>query len=68
MTKKFKVGDIIQCKGEHFAEREIVIDPTNNSCKYLTRFLEDDSVVESDAKIIDDNYWLKGKEKRRITK
>ncbi len=25
----------------------------------MTRFLEDDSVVESDAGIIDANYWLK---------
>lgn len=57
--KKFKVGDIIKCKGEHFAEREIVVDPTNNPSKYMTRFLEDDSIVESDAQIIDDNYSLK---------
>ena len=56
--KRFKVGDIIKCKGEHFVERQIVIDPANNPYKYLTRFLEDDSIVESDAQIIDDNYWL----------
>ncbi len=56
---KFKVGGIIKCEGEHFAEREILKDPTNNPYKYLTKFLEDNSVVESDAGIIDDNYWLK---------
>lgn len=64
MKKKFKVGDIIQCKGEHFAERQIVKDPTNNPYKYMTRFLEDNSVVESDAQIIDDNYWLREKGKK----
>lgn len=56
---KFKPGDIIKCKGEHFAEREILKDPTRSKQTYLTKFLEDGSVAESDAKIIDDNYWLK---------
>lgn len=56
----FKVGDIIQCKGNHFAEREIL--KSSNPYKYVTRFLEDNSIVESDKKIIDDNYWLKNKQ------
>jgi hypothetical protein len=58
-NQKFKAGDIIQCKGEHFTEREILKDPTNNPYKYLTKFLENNSIVESDAGIIDENYWLK---------
>ncbi len=58
---KFKPGDIIKCKGNHFTEREIVKDPTSNPFKYITRFLEDNSIVEDDREIIDNNYWLKDK-------
>ncbi len=54
---KFKVGDIIKCKGEHFAEREIL--RSDNPYKYVTRFLEDNSVVESDKNITDNIYSLK---------
>ncbi len=56
---KFKSGDIIKTKGEHFAEREILPDKPNNSHRYKTRFLEDNSVVYDDVQIIDDNYSLK---------
>ncbi len=62
---KFKPGDIIKCKGEHFAEREILKDPTSNPYKYITRFLEDNSIVESDAGITDENYWLKDEHKNQ---
>lgn len=53
---KFKAGDIIDCSGVHFSEREVL------SCidgKYITKFLEDGSIVESESKIIDAHYWLK---------
>lgn len=54
---KFKVGDIIKCEGEHFAEREIL--KSDNPYKYVTRFLEDNSVVESDKNTTDSIYSLK---------
>ena len=55
---KFKKGDFIKCKGEHFAEREILqVRKSKFPVRYVTRFLEDDSIVESDAKIIDAYYW-----------
>ena len=62
---KFKPGDIIKCKGEHFTEREILPDKANCEHRYRTRFLEDDSIVLDDVKIIDDNYRLKKKKKAK---
>lgn len=59
---KFKPGDIVRCRGEHFAEREILADKSNVH-RYKTRFLEDDSVVYDDVAIIDDNYTLKTERK-----
>ncbi len=54
---KYKVGDVIKCPGNHFSMREITkTDEAHN--KYVTKFLEDDSIVESDAKIIDSHYQL----------
>jgi len=55
---KFNPGDFIKCRGNHFAEREI-LNNSNNPYKYRTRFLEDDSIVESDIKITDSIYFLK---------
>jgi hypothetical protein len=55
---KFRPGDIIKCKGVNFATRKILKDPTGNPQKYITQFLEDDSVVEDDRDIIDNNYFL----------
>ncbi len=53
---KFKVGDIIKCKGSYFDQREIMdIDHEQN--KYKTRFLDDESIVESCATVIDYNNW-----------
>ncbi len=56
---KFKVNDIIKCNGKHFSERIIVEIKMEPSVRYVTKFLEDDSIVESDATIIDANYLLK---------
>lgn len=54
---KFKAGDVIKCRGEHFSMREIMgVDKEHN--KYITKFLEDGSIVDSDANIIDNNYLL----------
>lgn len=53
---KFKVGDVIKCKGEHFTEREIL--NTSDRHKYVTKFLEDNSIVTDDVGIIDSVYWL----------
>ena len=54
---KFKEKDIIKCTGEYFATREIVkVDKEHN--KYVTKFLDDGSIVESDIHVTDKNYWL----------
>lgn len=59
---RFKEGDIIKCNytdSDQFAEREIMPDSTNNPYGYITRFLEDNSIVESSKKVIDRLYSLK---------
>ncbi len=53
---KFRAGDFIKCSGKHFSEREV---QRVTNTKYITRFLEDDSVVESDITITDSIYFLK---------
>lgn len=55
---KFKIGDIIRTQGDHFAEREIV-DINEKENVYVTRFLEDDSMVTTIITVIDTNYKLK---------
>ncbi len=52
---KFKKGDIVKCEGSHFAVREI-LECVEVGHRYRTKFIEDDSIVESCANIIDENY------------
>lgn len=56
---KFKPGDIVKCKGEHFAEREILPNRSNDVHRYKTKFLEDGDIIYDDVAIIDNNYSLK---------
>ena len=58
----FKEGDIIKCNytdSEHFSEREILHNKYKNLDIYVTRFIEDDSIVQDSKKVIDKLYQLK---------
>lgn len=55
---RFKQRDIIKTRGEYFTEREILgVNKKTNS--YITRFLDDNSIVETMVSVIDENYNLK---------
>lgn len=58
---KFKKGDIVKCKGTFFAVREI-LEVNESKGVYVTKFLEDNSVVETSIKVLDANYFYKLKE------
>lgn len=50
--ERFKQGDVIKTGGEHFAEREVLaVNRKANS--YVTRFLDDNSIVETAVAVID---------------
>ncbi len=55
---RFKQQDIIKTRGKYFTEREILgVNKKTNS--YITRFLDDNSIVETMTSVIDENYNLK---------
>ena len=56
--ERFKQGDVIKTEGEYFAVREILaVNQKTNS--YITKFLDDNSIVETMVSVIDSNYRLK---------
>lgn len=59
--EKFKQGDVIRTEGEYFAVREVLgVNKKTNS--YITKFLDDNSIVETMVSVIDSNYSLKESE------